>query len=314
MEAGTIDKEPLGGVQPLSIRVHFLRNLAKKGNPVLKWGARYLLTDRACRRNGMIFETLVLYGYSALVILFLYFLNIYVNEIAFNLSNDGILTETSVVDQAWESFNSIYLNLNGINFITGIIIYITGAIISTRVINALYHGKPDTKTPNLVKEHPDEVFNSLMTLQMFSIGSPYLIFIIITIIGGYIFLQNPNLGEVPDYTPGLFSNTQIFWLINQILGLLFLALGSIYSGLRYPEAKAAFWMFILLTAIYAITLIFGLGLFYIMCRLFLGWDHQYLTSEQFSFYTIWAIALIYALFLLARNEVRSKIKKLQKSN
>ncbi len=301
MEAGTMDQEPLGGVQPLSIRVHFLRNLAKKGNPVLKWGAKYLLTDPVSRLNGMIFEGIVIYVFIALALLT--FLSIIYRPETYDiLVNEYIITFRT------------YLQLIAIFFlIFWLAALVKGIITSTRFVNAMLCDESQEGTPDWSEAHPDDVFNSIMTLQMYSVGIPYGIYVIVTLIITYSFMQYPVIHEYfVQHTALRFGGS--VWLIMEFVIILFLTLGATYTGTRCSYPKASFWNFV---GLMVVNFLLYLIIFFSLCFFNYsqsGRDTEICQSNMLTFTLLWGIGVVYVLFLLARNEVRSKIKKLQKSD
>ncbi|MCK4719780.1 hypothetical protein KAU08_03930 [bacterium] len=296
-----MDKEPLGGVQPLSIRVHFLRNLAKKGNPVLKWGARYLLTDPVSRLNGIYYEAIVMIGFTVLTLLTL--LSVMYRPETFEIQvYDYIITYRS------------YLILISIFFlIFWLAALVKGIITSTRFVNAMLNNVSHEETPDWSEAHPDGVFNSIMTLQMCSVGIPYGIYVLVTFIITYYFMQFPVVQEyLVQHSIWRFGGSVS--LIMEFVCIMFLTLGATFTGARYSYPKVSVWRFI---GLMVVNFLLYLIIFFSLCFFNFsqsGRDTEICQSNMLTFTLLWGIGVVYVLFLLARNEVRSKIKKLQKSD
>jgi hypothetical protein len=284
-----------GGFQPFSFRVPFLRNLAKNTNPVLSYGADYLLSDKTSRRLGIIYEAVALYGLTALWLVMFY--TIRKSYVA--VSPEEFMAALQETQVKWPIFSTIYILL----LIVGLFY---GSLTAIRPLSVLFQEERESKKPDLSKYSYDGIFNSLVSLQLTSVGIPMAVSIIVLFFFGLIIEIDPAFSELPAADLAIMRNQLYVPCIQQVVWILFLTLGSIYASSIYKDQWPAFWMFILLIGICLIAYFFVFVIFVNV----MGLSEIDQIRESIKFVNvIWGFLVVFVLYLLSVRKLRMKFPK-----
>jgi len=280
---------PTGGFQPLSIRVHFVRRMARSKNPILSWGAKFLLTDKTSIRLGIVYESIVIYGMLIISIV----QNVMLRKL--NL-NDEITPETLAADGGLILW---FLLVTLVMLILAVGGFVTGGLLAIRPVNALFDKKSDSGQPGLIGRPRDAVLKSLVTLALVSVGLPLAILGVLDIIANVIvYFSNSLQAENV-------INTIVFTTITKLLMIFFMSFGTVYAGLKYNTMKRSFWAYkltviILILSMLAVQVIF-------VSSMGEAFSIEQTHMSKFVTFPVVMVVGVFVVYLMARREVSKKL-------
>jgi threonine/homoserine/homoserine lactone efflux protein len=294
-----LDDRPLGGIQPLSIRVPCLRRAAAGRNVIIAWCARWVLTDRTSRRAGLIFESAVFFGQLVVFSQMLYATRGLI----------GVDTSSPEYHYLFYSHLPAVLVLAAVAFCLQALAMVTGAITAVRPVNAIFYTRDHDIRAELRRAQPHDVFNSLFMMQMLSVGVPVAIYVFVTLLAAILVAVNLAPSDPSSEAYQRLWDAATFAVIYQAALIFFLSLGGIFAGIRYENPWSSFWLYLVIVAVCVLILLAIL----IAVRLV-----AFAQSDPASFRQIREDVILFGvliaiciLFLLAKNEVQSKLQKIQ---